>query len=186
MQGTIFTILSEMVIENMGMECWNDLLNKVSPHSKGVYTSGAQYQDSELVDMVKELSLQSELPINTLLSSFGEYMFEKLYEQSPTDLSSLTNLKDFLLAIDSVIHSEVKRVHPNAYLPTFEYHDEGNGDLILHYYSKRKLCYVAIGLIKGAAKKFSEEITILHPVCMHNGSQHCEFIIQFNERCHDK
>jgi hypothetical protein len=179
MQGTIFTSFSEMVIEKMGMECWNDLLDKTKPDSNGVYTAGAQYNDNELIAMVKLLSEKSGIAINDLLNAFGEYMFDTLYENSPADLSSLTNLKDFLLAIDSVIHSEVKRVHPSAYLPSFKYHDSKNGDLILEYSSKRKLCYVATGLIRGAAAKFSEKITISHPVCMHNGADHCEIIIHF-------
>ncbi len=179
MQGTIFTSFSDMVIEKMGMECWNGLLEQTKPTSNGIYTAGAQYNDNELLEMVKLLSEQSAIAVNDLLNAFGEYMFEALYQNSPTDLSSLNNLKDFLLAIDSVIHSEVKRVHPNAYLPSFKYHNSKNGDLILQYFSKRKLCYVAIGLIRGAAAKFSEKITISHPVCMHDGAKHCELIIHF-------
>jgi len=167
------------------MECWNDLIDKTKPSSKGVYTAGAQYSDAELISMVGLISEQSGIAINELLNDFGEYMFEDLYQNSPADLSSLTNLKDFLLAIDSVIHSEVKRVHPTAYLPSFEYHENQNGDLRLNYFSKRKLCFVATGLIRGAAKKFSEKINISHPVCMHEGDVHCELIIHFEGKVNE-
>jgi len=179
MQGTIFTSFSDMVIEKMGMECWNLLLNQTNPDSSGVYTAGAQYDDAELLQMVTLLSQQSGIAINDLLDAFGEHMFEKLYQNSPTDLSSINSLKDFLLAIDTVIHSEVKRVYPHAYLPTFKYPSPDANELEMHYSSKRKLCFVATGLIRGAAKKFSEKIQIDHPVCMHDGADHCELIIQF-------
>ncbi len=179
MQGSIFTSFSEMVIEKMGMECWNELIYETQPASKGVYTAGAQYADSELVAMVVKLSSKTGTAVNELLGAFGEYTFGRLYQNSPADLSSLTNLRDFILAVDDVIHSEVKRVHPDAYLPTFEYFDIGNGDLKLHYFSKRKLCHVAIGLIRGAAVEFAEQIEITHPICMRDGSEHCELIIQF-------
>ncbi|MEW6995111.1 heme NO-binding domain-containing protein [Colwelliaceae bacterium MEBiC 14330] len=179
MQGTIFTAFSDMVIEKIGMECWNELLDKTKPASQGIYTAGEQYKDGELIEMVKLLSKKTGIAINDLLTAFGEYIFETLYQNSPADLSSLTNLKDFLLAIDGVIHSEVKRVHPSAYLPSFKYHNSENGDLILEYSSKRKLCYLAVGLIQGAAAKFSEKISISHPVCMHKGADHCELIIHF-------
>ncbi len=179
MQGSIFTAFSDMVIEKMGMACWNELLEQTKPASQGIYTAGEQYKDAELIEMVKLLSKKTDIAINDLLTAFGEYMFEGLYQNSPADLSSLTNLKDFLLAIDSVIHSEVKRLHPSAYLPSFKYHSSDNGDLTLEYCSKRKLCHVAVGLIRGAAAKFSEKITISHPVCMHKGADHCELIIHF-------
>ena len=179
MQGTIFTSFSDMVIEKMGMECWNNLLNKTSPESNGVYTAGAQYADTELIAMVKELSQQSGIEVDKLLDSFGEYMFETLYQNSPTDLSSITNLKEFILSIDSVIHSEVKRLHPSAYLPKFKYVKINEDTLELLYFSKRKLCFVATGLIKGAANKFAEQITITHPVCMHKGAEHCRLVIHF-------
>lgn len=179
MQGTIFTSFSDMVIEKMGMACWNDLLEKTCPESQGIYTEGAQYADAELIKMVEELSQQSGISIDILLDSFGEYMFDNLYKNSPTDLSSITNLKEFILSIDDVIHTEVKRVHPAAYLPTFKYFESDEHTLKLEYFSKRKLCFVATGLLKGAAIKFAEQISISHPVCMHNGADHCELIIHF-------
>lgn len=179
MQGTIFTSFEEMVVESMGMECWNDLIDKTKPPSRGIYTTGAQYDDMELIKMVEALSLKSGIEISILLDTFGEHMFDKLYQNSPADLSSIGDLKSFILAIDSVIHSEVKRVHPSAYLPTFKYYERECGELELHYSSKRKLCFVATGLIKGAARKFAEKISITHPVCMHNGSDHCQLIIKF-------
>ncbi len=182
MQGSIYTAFSDMIIEKMGMQQWNELLEQSSPKSEGIYTSGEQYEDSELINMVQLLSNKSGITINELTEQFGHYLFKKLYEQSPVDISKIDNLKSFLLAIHNLIHVEVKRVHPKAYLPTFEYETVDNNTLIMYYSSKRKLCYVSIGLIFGAAEEFNEKITIEHPECMHNGDKRCKLVINFKNQ----
>jgi hypothetical protein len=179
MQGSIYTAFSDMIIEKMNMEQWNELLEKTNPPSKGIYTSSQNYDDSELINMVVVLSEKTGITIDNLMESFGNFLFDSLYKTSPANVSQIDNLRDFLLAIDQIIHVEVKRVHPDAYLPKFEYEDGDNGELIMYYSSKRKLCYVCIGLIFGAAKKFNEEITITHPQCMHDGDACCKLMISF-------
>jgi predicted hydrocarbon binding protein len=179
MQGSIYTAFSDMIIEKMGMGQWNELLEKTAPASKGIYTSGQQYEDSELINMVVLLSEKTGVPVDKLVEAFGQYLFKKLYEKSPVDLSKIDNLKDFLLSIDQVIHVEVKRLHPQAYLPKFDYEHGENGELIMYYRSKRKLCHASVGLISGAAKQFGETIKISHPICMHDGADHCKLIIDF-------
>lgn len=180
MQGSIYTAFSDMIIDTMGMEQWNELLEETAPPSKGIYTSGDQYDDKELIDMVVYLSVKTGLPTEDLVQKFGHYLFGILYKKSPVNLSKLTNLRDFLLAIDKVIHVEVKRLHPNAYLPTFDYEDGKDGQLIMYYQSKRKLCHASIGLIQGAAEKFNERVDIEHPECMHHGADRCKLVIKFD------
>lgn len=170
-----------MIIEKMGMAQWNGLLDKTKPASNGIYTSGEQYQDSELVNMVVALSEKTGIATEVLIESFGLYLFEKLYQSSPVDVSKIGSLRAFLLAIDEVIHVEVKRVHPKAYLPQFDYEEGNNGELIMYYQSKRKLCHASIGLIHGAAERFNETIAIEHAECMHNGADRCKLIVDFKD-----
>ena len=179
MQGAVFTAFSDMVIEKLGMGQWNKILEEVSPESEGIYTSVAQYADDELIAMVVALSEDTGIPVPELVKSFGEYLFSILYENSPTDISHVDNLKDFLLLIDGVIHKEVKRLYPDAYLPTFDYSEGEEGQLIMYYESKRKLCHLSEGLIEGAAAQFGQKIRIDHPECMHRGDPKCKLIVNF-------
>ncbi len=181
MQGAIFTTFSEMIIEKMGMEQWNELLDKTAPISQGVYTKGELYEDSELINMVVALSEKTGISAEQLIQAFGEYLFTSLYESCPADISKITCLREFLLVIDGVIHVEVKRLHPNAYLPKFEYEGGENNELIMYYTSKRKLCHASIGLIYGAAKQFKETIKITQTECMHDGADRCKLVIDFQE-----
>ena len=86
-------------------------------------------------------------------------------------------MKRFLLQVDEVIHKEVKRINPDVYLPEFEYIDPAPNELIMLYRSKRKLCALSEGLIQGAANHFDTKVEIKHPVCMHDGHDHCRLEI---------
>ena len=179
MQGSIFTAFSDMIIDNFGMEQWNGLIEKAEPISKGIYTSGEQYQDSELIDRVILLSKKTGVAPEVLVQEFGRYLFIKLYNSSLADVSKITRLRDFLLVIDKVIHVEIKRLHPYAYLPSFEYGEGGSNQLIMYYNSTRKLCHVGVGLILGAADRFNEKIEMDHSECMHRGADRCKLVITF-------
>lgn len=181
MQGSIYTTFADMIIEKMGMEQWNELLEQTNPASKGIYTSGQQYDDSELINMVVALSEKTGVAPEKLVEAFGQYLFDNLYKSSPANIAHIDNLRDFLLAIDNVIHAEVKRVHPDSYLPKFEYENGKDGELIMYYTSKRKLCHASVGLIFGASKQFKQEIKIAHPQCMHDGAKRCKLVITFKE-----
>ncbi|MFQ3193274.1 MAG: putative hydrocarbon binding protein [Colwellia sp.] len=181
MQGTVFTSFSDMVIEKMGMPVWNELLKKIKPNSEGIYTNGMQYENAEIMAYATELSIITQVDAPTLIRKFGEYLFIDFYRNSPLKTSQIDNLKDFLICVDSLIHKEVKRLYPNAYLPSFNYDEKPNGDLIMFYQSKRKLCHLCEGLIMGAAKHFQQSISIKHPECMHHGAERCKLVICFED-----
>ena len=182
MQGSIFTVFSDMVIEKLGIETWNELLDTVKPSSEGIYTKGMYYDDAELMALVAELSVKTSINVPSLVRTFGGYLFIHLYNSIPANLSHIDNLKDFLLSIDSVIHKEVKRVYPQAYLPSFDCSETSDGDLVMFYHSKRKLCHLSEGLILSAAFHFDQKVLINQPECMHNGAEKCKLIISFEDK----
>ncbi len=177
MQGVVFTLFSDCVIDKFGMEVWDELLEAVSPDSEGVYTSSATYADEELFAYVGELSKKTGAAIPDLVRTFGEYMFSHLLNSMPEAVKPGMTLKEFLLSVDQVIHKEVKRMNPDSYLPEIDYENSSDNQLIMKYQSKRKLCHLAEGLILGAANHFNQSISIDHPICMHDGSDHCRLEI---------
>ena len=80
---------------------------------------------------------------------------------------------DFIESIDGVIHKEVRKLYDSPSLPSLSCEREGNNILHVIYQSPRKLCFLAEGLIRGAAKHYGVEYQLTHDVCMHKGSDHC-------------
>ena len=176
MKGVIFNVLEELVIETAGMETWNNILELTG--SNGIYTSGDSYPDKELFGLVGEICKALNMDLPTVVGIFGEYLFDQLDARHPMFVEKSTDLKSFLLSVDTVIHGEVLKLYQNPNLPRFAYHDTGD-TLIMNYTSPRKLCILAEGLIRGAAKKFATDVEISHPVCMHNGADHCQLNVNF-------
>src|ERR1700737_3685852 len=44
------------------------------------------------------------------------------------------------------------------------------------YSAARRMCALAIGIGKGLARHFYEEMLVTQPVCMHNRADHCEIL----------
>lgn len=175
MQGIIFNVLGELVEETWGMETWNSLLEKVDPESQGAYTAGMQYPDNELLSLVAELSEVTKTPVPDLVEAFGTYLFPHLMRHCPIEIADHSTVLDFLDGLNDVIHAEVLRVHPDAYVPHFDIVRDGDDKMSLVYHSKRGLCPLCIGLFKGAAGNFDSQLTIDHPQCKHKGDENCVF-----------
>ena len=59
-----------------------------------------------------------------------------------------------LKTVDGVIHVEVRKLYDDTYLPVFQYQEPAEDQLIITYYSKRKLYPFMEGLIEGVSLHF--------------------------------
>lgn len=179
MKGIIFNVFNAMIEEKFGLEMWDDLITTTQPASGGIYTAGQTYPDIELLSYVACLSQKTNIPVPDLIRIFGEYTLIQLSKLYPKFFEH-RNLKNFLLSIHDYIHVEIKKLHPDAQLPVIKYEDNEKNKLVIKYYSERKLCHLAEGLLQGAASYFNEQIGYHQSACVHNHSDHCRFEIIFN------
>lgn len=179
MKGIVFNILEEMTEEQFGMQMWNEILDEATK-STGVFTAGKNYPDDNLFEIIGIASKKLNLPAETIVGAFGEYMFHRLNERHPVFIEKEPTLKSFLKSIESVIHVEVNKLYQDLNLPSFEYFDNSDDHLIMRYRSPRKLCILAEGLIRGASNHYAQRITLSHSTCMHKGDAYCDLEITFN------
>lgn len=174
MKGVVYTNLADMVESNYGLAMWQNILDTAKPASGGVYVATAQYPDEELVALVTAASELLDMPAPTLVRRFGQFLWQYFEANYSQFVTAHNNLFDFLVSVDSVIHTEVKKLYPNASTPDFQYDRAAPDQLIMYYRSPRKLCHLSVGLIEAAANYFQTIIRIEHPVCMHENADHCE------------
>jgi len=178
MKGVVFNIFSDLVTDTFGWEVWDQLIENTQPASEAIYTSAEVYPDEELVAYVMALSEITGTDAPDLIRAFGKYMMHKFKVIHPEFLDGQT-AKSFLASVHDVIHVEVKKLHPDSLLPTFEYEDTDEHSLTMIYSSERKLCHLAEGLIEGVSEIFGQPISLQHPVCMHQGAEHCRLELRF-------
>lgn len=179
MKGIVFSTLTDMVEEKFGLEFLDQMLIKANLSSQGVYTAGSVYPDAELFTIVATLSEMTGVPQSDLICTYGEYLFGKLTAFFPGLVPAQATLKQFLKSIDRVIHVEVRKIHPNAELPTIKYEDPAPNQLVLLYHSPRKLCALARGLMQGASAHYHAPLDIQETACMHHGATDCRFELTF-------
>lgn len=175
MKGIVFTTFNDMVEEQVGINCWEEILESIKPEPRSVYTSVVDFPDNELFAMITKLSTITGQSIPELIKIFGQYLFHVLAMKYSVFIKSEPDFISFLKSIEDVIHKEVEKLYTAANLPTLQWEQNRPNSLTLYYRSPRKLCHLADGLIRGAAEQYEVSIEIAHEACMHNGHDHCKF-----------
>ncbi|ODN41936.1 heme NO-binding domain-containing protein [Piscirickettsia litoralis] len=179
MKGAVFQAFAKFVEENFGDEFWEEVIEGVDPESDAIYVATKSYDDEELFKLVGFVCEKKELDILDAVESFGQYLFPILADKYSAFLKKGMSLKEFILSIDNVIHVEVRKLYPDAHLPTISYIENDDSNIAMNYSSPRKLCRLAIGLMRGAADYFKGEISINESQCMHMGSDACHINVEF-------
>ena len=159
MKGMIFTEFLELVEGQFGFDALEAVIEKAQPASGGAYTAVGTYDHEELVGMVVALSEETGVPVPDLLKAFGHHVFARFVEGYPGFFEGVTDPLDFLASVEHYIHAEVRKLYPDAELPSFE-HCRVDGGLELTYSSPRPLGFFAEGLIEGCIAHFGQDLSI--------------------------
>lgn len=180
MKGVIFNELQKMVTEKYGPDAWDTILDETTLQTpSGAFLGPQTYPDQDLLALVATASRMTGIAVPELVRAFGRYLFADLAKLYPAFVPRGSTAKSFLTTVDRVIHVEVRKLHPGAVLPSFEYEDPGEGRLVMTYRSARKLCPLAQGLIEGVGDYYEERIDQAHPACMLRGDPACRFELTF-------
>ena len=178
MKGAIFNGFSEFVESTYGLTFWLQIIENCSLESNGEYISTELYNDDEFTVLVEALSVATDKTNEVVKREFGYYFFPSLMSIAKMHIAEIDNLVDFLIAVDNVIHIEVKKADPLAYTPKLFYDVPSHDELIIRYVSKRNMCHFAEGLIMGAAEHFKQKVTLSQPMCVCKGDKHCLIKVQ--------
>lgn len=159
MKGMVFTEFLEMVESKFSADMVDDIIDDAAPASGGAYTAVGTYDHGELVSMVVALSQRSGMPVPALVHAFGAHMFGRFHSLYPGFFSGIHSAVDFLDGIETVIHTEVRKLYPDAQLPSFDCVRRPDG-LDMVYASPRHFGDLAMGLIEGAIAHFGDPVTV--------------------------
>lgn len=157
MKGMVFTQFLDMVEEQFSPEVADKIIVLADLPSGGAYTSVGTYDHAEIVALVNQLSRETGLPASTLVTAFGGFLFQRFSELYPQFFGETSSAFGFLRSVEHYIHIEVRKLYPDAELPSLTCHVEGDHMTIV-YRSKRQMADLAEGLIKGCLDHFGETI----------------------------
>ena len=96
MKGIVFTEFLEMVEETFGYDMVDTLIETTELKSGGgIYTAVGTYDHSEIVNLVINLSKQTNTDIDILLHAFGRYIFDTFVKSYPVFLIIVHQVLNF-------------------------------------------------------------------------------------------
>lgn len=164
MKGIVFTELIEFVEDQFGYTMADVMLEASMLDHKGAYTQGGNYPYEELVAIVMRLSEHVDLSIETLIEVYARHLFIRIVALYPRITEGFQSVLEFISVVDTFIHPEVKKLYPEAELPTFHLISLEEKCLIIDYHSSKPLYQMAVGLMLGASDYFKQTIDVEYEI----------------------
>jgi hypothetical protein len=160
MKGIIFVELVAMAEDAFGEDVVDRVIAAAELPSGGAYTRVGNYPCEELMALIRGFSAQGGIPGSDLQRLFGHWMMQSFGRHYPQFFEGRDGSIDMLEAIEGEIHVEVRKLYPDADLPSFDTIRHGPKSLDLTYRSPRPLADFCHGLIEACTERFGETASI--------------------------
>lgn len=160
MKGIVFTEFLELVEDKFGLEMVDDIISSSDLESDGVYTSVGTYSFSEMLQLLQHLSKNTGLSIDSLLLVYAEHFFGVIEKSYPGLLATYKDPIEMISSIENHIHIEVRKIYPDAELPTFKILEKTEDSLVMIYTSSRAMHHFGLGLMNKTFEHFNSTATI--------------------------
>lgn len=177
MKGVVFTEFLEFVAERCGEDTVDDLILACDLPSGAAYTTVGTYSPAEMASLCGALSAHTGEPAADLVREFGLHLSRAFVREHPAFYARANNFFDFLESIESHIHVEVRKLYPEAELPTFTVEARSATRLVMEYRSPRRMSELAAGLIIGSSRKFNVEARVDSAVVAGTDGEATRFVI---------
>lgn len=171
MKGIIFTEFLEMVEEKFGLEVVDEIIESSKLQSEGIYTSVGTYEFAEMLTLITKLSAEVSIPVGDLLYEFGKFLFNSLGKAHPEVIKSYSDPINMIQSIEDHIHVHVKKLYPDAELPTFKVLEKTDTSIITIYESSRGLYALAHGLMEQSFRHFNKDVSINYHLLDEDGTK---------------
>ena len=107
------------------------------------------------------MSANTSISIDDLLLVYGEHFFLAIGNSYPGLLDTFTDPIELLSSIEDHIHIEVRKIYPDAELPTFIVEQKTENSLIMIYKSSRAMHHFGLGLMNKTFAYFNQKASIV-------------------------
>lgn len=160
MKGFIFTEFLELVEDKFGLAMVDKIVAQSNLESGGAYTAVGTYEFAEMLQLISNLSTNTDVSVDDLLMVYSEHLFAVLIKTHPDLVKYYKDPMDLLASIESHIHVEVQKIYPDAQLPSFVIEERTDAKMVMVYKSDRALYMLGKGLMLETFKLFDVPVEI--------------------------
>jgi hypothetical protein len=179
MHGIIFGELKKLVDKTLGGNTWRELLRDAGLDTK-IYMPIGEYPDTDAIAIISAASARTGKPVRAILEEFGEFvapdlvaLFRHMVPPEWRTLELLENTED-------TIHRVVRLRNPSAHPPRLRTERIGE-EVVITYSSGRKLCGIAVGIVRGLARYYGETVEVRELTCMLDTATECTIRVRRTE-----
>lgn len=177
MHGLILVQLQKFAQQSVGFNQWRDALQDAGLDHIS-FSAGLVYEDTRASEMIGLTANILGVTVDEVLESFGRFLALELVRLYQRVIKPEWKTLDIIENTETFIHSAVRTGNPGAVPPVLDAIRLSDDELQLLYSSDRKLCKLAVGIIKGLADHFHEVIEIKKDSCMLSGDPYCTFSLK--------
>ncbi len=175
MKGIVFTEFLEMVESDWSLDMVDRLIEGAGV--SGAYTAVGDYPDTEILALVAALSRETGTPAPALMRSFGARLFGRLARSYPGLFPAGGDSFRFLAGLEDIVHAQVRKLYPDAELPTFAVEERGDA-LILTYFSQRPFADLVHGFAEGCVSHYGDSARVIREAPVAGSGAQARFIVQ--------
>ena len=172
MQGVIFDQLERYAVRELGDGALARIRNLTGSRATG-YRFDSNYPDEGFRMILGTVAEATGRTMEEVAEDFGRSLVPALFDIYGFLVDPSWNFFEFLLKTETTIHRGVKLNSRGARPPVIQAVLIGSKNIKISYRSERRLCRVAIGIIRGAASRYGVEISIAEELCMLRGDPEC-------------
>ena len=177
-QGLIFFFLQKFAdVAATGSTSWKGVRASTATSAARYLPSGV-YPDADAVAILTTIAETTGRPLPTILEEFGEFLAPHLVKVAGPVVDPAWRTLDLIEHTEAIIHTMIRTTTPGAAPPVLETARQSPDELHLVYSSARRLCPLAVGLMRGIAAHYRETIRIEQPSCLLRGDPFCSFVIE--------
>jgi hypothetical protein len=135
----------------------------------GAYTAVGNYPSAEFTDLIETLARMEGTPADEVMRDFGVAAFSQFGSLHPAWIEAMPDLYSLLSQIESMIHTEVRKLYGDSRPPLINAWREEDGSITVTYSSQRGLVSLCQGLIQGAARHYDDDCDVSVVSVRHDG-----------------
>jgi predicted hydrocarbon binding protein len=173
-RGIFFVQLQNYVCNRFDKSVWAKLLIHADINESKLYFSNQQYPEEEFFKILSEALRITNTTLDQFLMDIGEKMVPIFFETYNIVINKDWKTLDLIERLEqfnyNILQDSDDLMNRGKFLCTREHKS-----VSIRYTSPRKMCYLAVGLMRGFAKHFNEKIIIQQTQCVFDNAPECHF-----------
>ncbi len=174
MHGSVCCIVKKFVDVTHGEAAWSAILER-SGHTGLVLSPIATYPDEAVLEIVTAACGLLDCERDELLVEIGRFAAGELVAIASNMIHPDWKSFELLANVESLIHRTVRIQSTGAEPARIQAFRLDDSTLQVVYSSRRGLCALADGILRGLGPVFDESIDVQHVTCVNRGDPFCTF-----------